>query len=249
LKRLGFALALLAGCARHAEPRDAAAPATRSPIADAPQLVLGVTDGWDATGVELRRYQRDGAAWRAVGAPWRAVVGRAGVAWGRGLHGTGAPAGHGGPLKHEGDGRAPAGAFRVLRAYGYAATPVAGAALPYQPVDAAWRCVDDAASTHYNRILDERTVTVDWSSAETMRRDDALYTWVVELDHNGAAEPGAGSCIFFHVWGGPDTTTAGCTAMPQPDLETLLAWLRPGAVYVLLPRAKRDALAPAWGLP
>ena len=51
-----------------------------------------------------------------------------------------------------------------------------------------------------------------------MRRDDALYTWVVEVRHNPAAIPGGGSCIFLHVWDGPADTTVGCTAMPEPTL-------------------------------
>lgn len=182
-----------------------------------------------------------------------ATVGRAGVAWGRGLHGDGAPAGRDGPVKREGDGRAPAGRFRILRAFGYDAAPPAGAALPYQAVDASWRCVDDPASAHYNDVLDQDGVAVDWSSAEVMRRDDELYRWVVELDHNAAsgAAPvaGGGSCIFLHVWGGPDDVTAGCTAMPREDLEALIAWVRPGASYVLLPRSEYAALSAAWRLP
>jgi L,D-peptidoglycan transpeptidase YkuD (ErfK/YbiS/YcfS/YnhG family) len=182
-----------------------------------------------------------------------AVVGRAGTGWGRGLHGDGAPAGRPGPVKVEGDGRAPAGAFRVLRAFGYEPAPPAGTALPYQAVGASWRCVDDPASAFYNDILDADQVEVDWTSAETMRRADDLYRWVVELDHNAASgdapTPGAGSCIFLHRWAGPDDVTAGCTALAEPALVELLAWLRPGAVYVLLPRAERAALASAWGLP
>ena len=218
----------------------------------APQLVVGVAADWDATDVTLTRYERRGDAWSPVGAPIPAALGRAGQGWGRGLHGAGAPAGRPGPVKVEGDGKAPSGAFRILRAFGYDPAPVAGAALPYQALDASWRCVDDPGSAHYNDVLDADGVAVDWTSAEEMRRTDELYRWVIELDHNAAsgdAHPGAGSCIFFHVWAGPDDTTAGCTAMDRSALEDLLAWLRPGAIYVLLPRAEHDALAAAWGLP
>lgn len=146
----------------------------------------------------------------------------------------------------------------MLRAFGYAAAPPAGAALPYAAVDASWRCVDDPASAHYNAVLDADDVTPDWGSAEQMRRDDALYAWVVELDHNGASHEvhggaapvaGGGSCIFLHVWDGPGSVTAGCTAMAEPALEAVLAWLRPGAVYALLPRDEHAALAAAWQLP
>jgi L,D-peptidoglycan transpeptidase YkuD (ErfK/YbiS/YcfS/YnhG family) len=214
--------------------------------------VVGVVDDWDATAATLARFERDGrGGWTALGAPWPAVIGRSGLAWGRGLHGDGAPAGAAGPVKREGDGRAPAGAYAIVASYGYAAAPIDGARLPYHALDAGWRCVDDPASTHYNHVLDAAGVTTDWSSAETMRRDDVLYTWVVEIAHNRAATPAAGSCIFFHVWSGAGSSTAGCTAMAQPALEALLGWFDPARqpAYVLLPRAEYAARAAAWGLP
>ncbi|MCA9674683.1 MAG: hypothetical protein KC464_06570, partial [Myxococcales bacterium] len=155
------------------------------------------------------------------------------------------------------DGRAPAGAFRLLRAFGYDPRPPAGTSLPYRQVDDGWRCVDDPASRRYNQVLDARDVAVDWTSAEEMRRDDDLYRRLIEVDHNHASHgddeaaprPGGGSCIFLHVWRDADGVTAGCTAMPLADLEDLIGWLRPGAIYVLLPATERAALAAAWHLP
>jgi L,D-peptidoglycan transpeptidase YkuD (ErfK/YbiS/YcfS/YnhG family) len=206
--------------------------------------VVGLADGWDADTAQLQRYERAGAGWRRVGEPVPAVLGGAGLAWGRGLHGA-----QDGRQKAEGDDRSPAGAFRLVRAYGYAAEPVGGAALPYQALDANWHCVDDPESEVYNHVVDARAASHDWTSAEDMTGYGELYRWVIEVEHNGDAVPGAGSCIFLHVWSGADSTTLGCTAMPRESLEGLLAWLRPGAVYVLLPRAEYDARAAAWGLP
>lgn len=237
------------------EPRpgsgSGSAPAPGAAVipAGARELVVGVVETWDATEATLRRYRREAGAWRAVGDAWPGVVGRTGVAWGAGLHGTGAPAGRDGPVKREGDGKSPAGAFAVRGVYGYATEAPAGARLAYTPVDAAWKCVDDPASRHYDQILDARAVTVDWKSAEEMRRADPLYAWVVDLAHNPARTPGGGSCIFFHVWSGPGSTTSGCTAMDEPVLRELVATLDPASVYVLLPRAEYDALAAVWGLP
>jgi L,D-peptidoglycan transpeptidase YkuD (ErfK/YbiS/YcfS/YnhG family) len=228
-----------------------AAPAIAEPAvipADAHQLITGVIADWDATRVTLQRWHRDDHGWIADGAPWQGVIGK-GAAWGSGLHGTGAPPGRTGATKREGDGKSPAGAFALRGAYGYAAKPPPGATLPYTHVTADWQCVDDPKSTHYTQIVDRSQLAVDWSSSEAMRRRDALYTWVVDIAHNRAAAPDAGSCIFFHVWRNARSPTVGCTAMPEPRLASLIAALDPHAVYVLLPRAEYAALATAWGLP
>ena len=215
-----------------------AVPETRL-LDGAPQLLLGLADSWDATTATLQRYDRDGDTWRAVGAPIPAYLGAAGLAWGIGLHGDAHD-----PRKSEDDRRSPAGAFPLARAYGRAAS--SHTALPYAQLTATWRCVDDPASPHYNHVLDARGLTRDWRSAEDMLAYGDAYRWVIEVAHNPESVPAAGSCIFLHVG---DAPTAGCTAMARADLETLLAWLAPGAVYVLLPRAEHDAVAASWGIP
>jgi zinc D-Ala-D-Ala dipeptidase len=185
-----------------------------------------------------------------VGEAWPAVTG-SGLAWGRGLHGEGPPAGRSGELKAEGDGKSPAGVFSLGGAYGYRAQPPKGARWPYTPVDKAWECVDDSASKAYGTIVNTEGMTPDWTSSEKMRRRDALYTWVIDVAHNPSHRAKAGSCIFLHVWRTAASPTVGCTAMKQADLETLLAWMDPAAqpVYVLLPKAELAALASSWGLP
>jgi D-alanyl-D-alanine dipeptidase len=257
VRRAALALAIVAACSHDAPvapgapPRIDDAGAAASPIAGAAQLVVGVTPDWDSTTVTLARFARAGQGWTMIGAPWAAVIGRSGAAWGRGLHGEGAPAGAAGPVKREGDGRAPAGAFAIADSYGYATAALSGSRTAYHPLDAGWRCVDDPASTHYNRVFDAAGLAIDWTSAEDMRRADALYTWVIEIAHNRAAAAGGGSCIFFHVWSGAGSSTAGCTAMPQDQIEGLLGWLDPAQrpAYVLLPRAEYTARMAAWGLP
>jgi len=215
------------------------------------QLVTAITADWTATNAELRLWKRDGAGWTQVGEAWRGVVGASGTGWGSGLHGSGAPANREGPTKREGDGKSPAGVFDLTSSFGYASAAPRGTKLGYQQVDANWKCVDDPASRDYNKIVDARTTTVDWKSAEEMRRADDAYTWVVEVAHNASRTPNDGSCIFLHVWSGPDSHTVGCTAMEEPRLAALIATLSPAdhPAFVLLPRAEYDALAPAWNLP
>jgi D-alanyl-D-alanine dipeptidase len=217
--------------------------------ATARQLITGITADWTSTTVMLRRWHRRDGMWIADGAHWQGVIGKTGAAWGSGLHGDGAPPGSGGPVKREGDGKAPAGAFAIRGVYGYAAGPPPKTVLPYRQTTADWQCVDDPASSHYTRIVDRKTLAVDWTSAEQMRRRDELYTWVIDIAHNRAATPGGGSCIFFHVWRGPRSFTVGCTAMPEPKLAALISGLDATAVYVLLPRAEYDTFAAPWGLP
>lgn len=222
---------------------------------DARQMVVVTTDGWDTVHGTLRRFERRSArsAWRPVGEPVPVVVGRSGLAWGIGLHGEAAPAD--GPVKREGDGRAPAGAFQLGSAFGYA--PAAGVPwirLPYVHSTESWRCVDDVKSVHYNRVVDSAAVTKDWTgNVERMRLDSDQYRLGVVVEHNWAAQtrPGGGSCIFLHIWKAPDSGTAGCTAMDPAAMERLLRWLDPARAPVLvqLTASGYDALRAPWKLP
>lgn len=220
---------------------------------DTLQLVTAIVPTWDATTAELRLWDRANAkaAWHLALGPWPAVIGRTGAAWGMGRHGRGPAVGHEGPLKVEGDGKSPAGAFLLQGSYGAAATAPPGSGLAYTPVDDNWRCVDDPKSARYNTIIDKRGVANDWKSAEEMKRPDGLYTWVVDVAHNPTRLPNGGSCIFLHVWSGADSTTVGCTAMAEPKLAALMSSLAAPKqpMFVLLPRAEYTALAPAWRLP
>lgn len=228
-----------------------AAPLAAQPVpASARQLVVVTTPGWEATTGTLVRYARASPreAWRRVGTPVPVVVGRSGMGWGRGLHGAGAPAGLSGPGKAEGDGRSPAGAFRLTEAFGYASPDSVRAGLPYRQATPDLECVDDPASTRYNEVL-TRPATPDYTSHEEMRRDDDLYRAGVVVAHNDPAVPRGGSCIFLHLWSGPRSTTVGCTALPPAPLDALVAWLRPGAVLVQLPEAAHRRLRRPWRLP
>ncbi len=228
-----------------------AATLVSSPVpADTRQMVLAIAPGWDATSATVRAYERATAraAWRPAGASFPASLGRSGLAWGRGLH----PSGLSGVQKREGDGRAPAGVFELRLATGYAQTPPPGTRLPYRPATESLLCVDDPRSAHYNALVDAGAVPRDWSSAEPMRRDDALYRYVIWVGHNDRpVEPSGGSCIFLHLRSSPQAVTAGCTAFELPAMEWLLRWLDPAArpVLVQLPQSERRARQADWGLP
>lgn len=214
----------------------------------ATHLVTAVTDDWTSTKVTMKLWERTADGWLPEGGSWAGVIGRNGTAWGIGLHGETPP--REGPIKKEGDGKAPAGVFAIRSIYGLPQETPTGVKLPYETTaQGDWLCVDDPASEHYDEIVDRKQVAADWESAEELLRDDELYTYVVDIAHNPQRKKGKGSCIFFHVWGGPGTSTSGCTAMEKVHLLRLLETIDRDTLYVLLPKADYAALAASWGLP
>ena len=211
-------------------------------LAGSRQLVVVTTPDWNATSGSLQRYEKHFLRWRPVGAPVDVVIGRTGLAWGRGLQTT-----QNGPQKQEGDGKAPAGVFSFGASFGFA--PRADWRLPYLSLRETTECVDDTASTFYNQIV-ERTPAADWSSSEKMR-SIGVYKWGAVISHNSPAFKGAGSCVFLHIWKGPQSTTAGCTAMREEDLVAVLKWLDPkqSPRLVQLPRGEYSRLRKEWALP
>lgn len=218
---------------------------------DARQLVLVTTPDWNSTHARLQTFTRNGQGWRSASAATPVVIGRAGAAWGVGLH----PA-QSGLQKHEGDGRSPAGVFAIGTAFGYADS--ADTQWPYAAMSTNDYCIDVDGSPLYNRIVDAGKVgaAAVAGSTEPMRRDlhsggDQAYKLGFVIEHNPRGGAGAGSCIFAHLWKSPESTTAGCTAMAEPAMQTLVAWLRPQdhPVFVLLPQKEYSRLKSTWDLP
>jgi zinc D-Ala-D-Ala dipeptidase len=244
------------GCSASGAPRTPAppAPATaatmRSPVASALQLVLVTTADWDSTSGILRRYERDVAdqPWRAVGGPIPIVVGQTGLAWDDAI-GLAAAAE---PLKREGDGKSPAGAFALDTAFGFDIRQIVPwVRLPYYQLRQSTECVDDSRSAYYNTIVDRGAVAkVDWTSSERMRAIDQ-YVFGVHVAYNAPPRAGRGSCIFLHVWAGPSSVTAGCTAMELSALQELIRWLAPERrpMIVQLPRSAISRVRAPWALP
>jgi D-alanyl-D-alanine dipeptidase len=217
------------------------------------QMIVVRTEDWNAVTGELTRLSRSTTrdSWVVVGNAIAIVVGKNGLAWGRGLHGNPADSG---PVKREGDGKAPAGIFKLSSAFGYAPADAATfIKLPYTQSTSTIECVDDVDSTRYNQLVDRsQSRTIDWKSSEQMRRADELYRWGVVVDHNANTPlAGGGSCIFLHIWSSATTGTAGCTAMEPAKIEELLGWLDPAETPILvqLPKPMYAKLSESWGLP
>ena len=223
------------------------------------QLLVVTTPDWNSIEGKLQRYERPSVRklWKPVGESITVVVGKDGVGWDKSLPISSGTDSNGvraasDPVKKEGDGRAPAGIFSLTTAFGYAAERPPGWKMPYLNLTSSTECVDDVGSKSYNRVLDRSGVVPDWNSSEHMLRPDELYRWGVVVAYNsGPPQPGDGSCIFLHIWRGPGIPTVGCTAMPQEQIESLLAWLDPARkpLLVQLPVPEYRKLRKRWKLP
>jgi len=213
------------------------------------KLIVVTTPDWDAVQGVLTRYELQNGNWQQIGDAIPVVVGRNGLAWAprlaRGYSGV-----YPGPIKHEGDGRSPAGLFQVKNAFGF--EPLLAGADAYLPLTSSTECVDDTSSRHYAQIVDRQKIdVVDWKSSEKMREIPG-YRWGAVVSYNMERTiKGDGSCIFLHQWSGPSSGTAGCTAMAAGDIEALVSWLsgEHDAALVQLPKTEYQRLRKAWQLP
>lgn len=210
------------------------------------QLIIVTTKNWTDIQGTAQRYERHGQTFEKYGEPFAVVVGKSGLAWGKGLTVVDQ---RDGPVKREGDGKAPAGIFKLGTAFGYANS--ADTKLPYLALTSTEECVDDSRSKRYNQLVDGATVAKDWNSSEQMRRDDDMYRNGIFIEHNTPASAGAGSCIFFHIWRGPTSPTLGCTAMDPANIAQLFSWLDPRQepLLVQLPESEYAQLRDSWSLP
>ncbi|UTA48377.1 hypothetical protein L1F30_02250 [Simiduia sp. 21SJ11W-1] len=219
--------------------------------ANSGQLVLVISENWEDRNGQLSAWTRGPEGeWQQEEVATQVSLGRTGTAWGKGLH---AP--QEGVQKREGDGKAPAGIFALGDAFG--ALSALNTGLNYQPMSESHYCIDVPGSPLYNQTVDAKLVgkAAVEGSTEAMRRDihsnDNLYSKGIFVAHNPENISGAGSCIFVHIWRGPDKPTAGCTAMPEAKIDALLAWLKREAapVLVVLPQAEYERVQSLWDLP
>lgn len=123
--------------------------------------------------------------------------------------------------KTEGDGKSPAGRWR-LRYVMYRADhrPCPHTKLPVTTISFSDGWCDDPNHPDYNRPV---RLPFD-ASHEKLYRDDDAYNIVVVLGHNDDPPvPGKGSAIFMHVAKPDYRGTEGCVALAEPDLETVLS--------------------------
>jgi zinc D-Ala-D-Ala dipeptidase len=221
-------------------------------LARAGQVLLVTTPDWNNRRGRLQRFERREGKFTPVGSPLPVWIGHSGLAW-RSDQGAPPPPAAG-PVKHEGDGRSPAGILTFGEMRGYAPWAPEGVRLPYRAVTDCDQCVDDPDHADYNRIMriDSPKTPVTWRSAEHLLMATEHYRYMVVIHYNDIRpRKAAGSCIFLHVAPPPGGPTAGCTALAVDDLLALLRWMDPAQQPVLIqvPEPLFETARAAWNLP
>jgi L,D-peptidoglycan transpeptidase YkuD (ErfK/YbiS/YcfS/YnhG family) len=96
--------------------------------------------------------------------------------------------------------------------------------LPARRIGAGDGWCEDPADRRYNKPVK----IAPQSRADRLKRQDDLYDYIVELDHNTRPRvAGRGSAVFIHAARPGFAPTAGCIALKLGALRRLLARVGP----------------------
>jgi len=133
--------------------------------------------------------------------------------------------------KREGDGGTPHGAFRLVRLWWRKdRTPRPRTLLPIRQIAESDAWCENPADRRYNR-----PIRLDGDAmGDRLWRDDHLYDFLIELDHNTRPRvSGRGSAVFVHLARPGFRPTAGCVALAPESFRRLLARLGPNTRIVI----------------
>ena len=133
--------------------------------------------------------------------------------------------------KREGDGATPKGSFRPRQVWWRADRhPRPSTFLPVRAIEPEDAWCEDASSRHYNQPLR----LASNQGGDRLRRDDHLYDFIVEIDHNARPRiAGRGSAVFLHLARKDFSATAGCVSMTKAPMLRLLARIGPRTRIVI----------------
>ena len=133
--------------------------------------------------------------------------------------------------KREGDGGTPRGTFRPLQLWWRADRhPRPRTFLPSRTIGPEDAWCEDPASRNYNQ-----PIRLDRANGgDRLQRDDHLYDFIVEIDHNSSPRiAGRGSAVFLHLARENFAPTAGCVSMTKSAMLRLLQRLGPKTKIVI----------------
>jgi L,D-peptidoglycan transpeptidase YkuD (ErfK/YbiS/YcfS/YnhG family) len=125
--------------------------------------------------------------------------------------------------KREGDGATPAGTFHPRRVWWRAdRQPRPQTRLPLRAITPGDAWCEDPRDRRYNRPIRGTPGQV----GDRLRRDDGLYDFIIEIDHNTRPRvAGRGSAVFLHLARPGFGATAGCIGMTHKAMILLLKML------------------------
>jgi L,D-peptidoglycan transpeptidase YkuD (ErfK/YbiS/YcfS/YnhG family) len=185
------------------------------PTGNATRVITATAPSTGSTSGTLQAWQRSGAGWVRYGSAIPAHFGSDGL--------TTAPS--------ESRSATPLGSFTLTEAFGALSNP--GTALPYrQTTDADWWISQPGPLYNTEQHCSTGCSFTQGGPNEHLAHELPYYRYAVVIDYNTRNSPtgvrqGAGSAFFLHVTDG--APTAGCVAIPQDRLVTLLRWLTPAA--------------------
>ncbi len=133
--------------------------------------------------------------------------------------------------KREGDGGTPRGTFRPQRVWWRADRNVRPQTfLPIRQIGPEDAWCEDPTDRHYNRPVRR----APGQAGDRLKRQDHLYDFIVELDHNTRPRvAGRGSAVFLHLARANFGPTAGCVSMTKAAMLQLLRRLSPRTKIII----------------
>ncbi|SDW29057.1 L,D-transpeptidase family protein [Flavobacterium degerlachei] len=125
--------------------------------------------------------------------------------------------------KKEGDGKSPTGIFRLGKLFSY--EKQLNTLLENQQTTADDKWIDDPDSVDYNTYVKGTTSAKSYENL-LLKNDAYKYCMVVEYNTNPVIK-GNGSAIFFHLGVKKPYFTAGCVAIDEGNMKSIVNWLDP----------------------
>jgi L,D-peptidoglycan transpeptidase YkuD (ErfK/YbiS/YcfS/YnhG family) len=214
--------------AKPAAPRTTAAPVAAAPVTGqalplgystgtATRVITVVAAAASSTTATLQAWNKaPGGGWLKYGGAITAHLGSAGLT----AHAS------------ESLSATPVGSFALSRSFGRLANP--GTGLSYhQTSPADWWISQPGALYNTMQTCSGTCSFAQGNPNEHLYYETPYYNYAVVIEYNTApVVQGAGSAFFLHVTDGK--ATAGCVAIPQANLVSIMQWLTPSAAPRIL---------------
>jgi L,D-peptidoglycan transpeptidase YkuD (ErfK/YbiS/YcfS/YnhG family) len=189
----------------------------KSRIGNSEQIILVTNDSIHSKDVVIQTFEKKNNLWVNKFADIQGTIGKNGFSAFQ--------------QKREGDNTSPTGIFDLGPVFGYSEN--VATKMDYRQATDQDFWIDDPQSDDYNKWVTMKSPPT--VSHENMKRNDDLYKLGIVVQYNTKqVVKGNGSAIFVHIQRAPGSPTAGCVAMPENNLESIIKWLQPGEKPIIV---------------